>query len=177
MTCHPDFPYRLGAAGNYQQGSLGALIQALKFNYIKEVAPALAELMARFIARAKVTVSRGAEFVLVPIPLSEQRERSRGFNQSELIVKHLAGRIAMPIDTGSLIRTRYAKPQSEMTSVAERQQNIRGSFHVPTPEALSGKHVLLVDDVTTSGATFYEASLALRASGVTHITALAAAKA
>lgn len=99
--------------------------------------------------------------VIVPVPLHWRRKWRRGYNQAEVIARGLAeglaaGRPGIPILTGSLIRTRYSTSQTRM-SVGCKWENVSGAFALRDPEAaskaLTGRHVLLVDDVLTTGAT------------------------
>ena len=172
--CHFDFPYILGAAGSYDDQAVQALIHHLKFRSIKEAAVPLAELMVRFASRTPLDLKK---YIVVPLPLSRARLRARGFNQAELIARHFATTLALPLEVGTLVRAKHSKPQSETKSAAERKENVRGSFTVKNPETIAGKNILLIDDVTTSGATFHEAALALKSAGAKKIVAIAAAKA
>lgn len=173
-ACHPDFPYTLGTATNYQNATVQSLVHHLKFRSVKDAAKPLANLIARFI-KENGAVLDGS--VVVPIPLSRKRQRSRGFNQAEQIARCFAQDFNLPVTTDVLVRAKHTAPQSGATSVAIRQENIRGSFSIASPEMVRGKTVLLIDDVTTSGATFYEAAIALRTADVKNVIALAAAKA
>ncbi|MGC9598808.1 MAG: ComF family protein [Minisyncoccia bacterium] len=173
-TCHPDFPYVLGAAGSYKDETLRALVHALKFRGVRAAAEPLASIMAEYALPFKTDLLR---YVAMPIPLSRERFRIRGFNQSERIATRFAEYFGLPVATKCLVRIKHAKPQSETTSVAERRENIRGCFAVADAAAACGKNVLLVDDVSTSGATFLEAARALKDAHAADIIALAAAKA
>jgi predicted amidophosphoribosyltransferase len=99
-----------------------------------------------------------------------------------MIARHLAtmlekNDVALPVSTDILIRAKHTAPQSGTEHVAERKENIRGAFAVKDPDAVRGKNILLIDDVATSGATFLEAALTLKAAGAQKIICLAAAKA
>ena len=90
--------------------------------------------------------------VVIPIPLSKQKLKSRGYNQSECIAKGLSEILQIPIDTDSVLRRKNTKSQTSM-SVAQRIENVKDAFDVPISASLLGKHVLLVDDVLTTGST------------------------
>lgn len=174
-ACHPAFPHLLGAAGNYENPALGALIRALKFRGVKSAAEPLADILATYMLPFAAGFKN---YLVVPIPLSRKRLCLRGFNQSEFLAKRFAERFALPLETGHLVRVKHAKPQSETKSAAERRKNIRGCFAVTAgTEIFRGKNIILVDDVSTSGATFLEAAQALRSAGAANLCALAAAKA
>lgn len=90
--------------------------------------------------------------LLLPVPLHPRRQSERGYNQSELLCRGIADTFHRPVDTKHLIRTRYTQTQTKQT-FSERQKNMVGAFAVEQPDTLRGKHVLLIDDVMTTGAT------------------------
>ncbi len=113
--------------------------------------------------------------LILPMPLSAQRMRERGFNQALELVRQLApGRNGH----GLLLRIRDTPPQSALKR-AERLQNVRHAFAVEPLRIgeLAGAKVVLVDDVMTSGASMYAAADTLRAAGAAHITGLVLARA
>ncbi len=175
--CHPDFPYILGAAADYADKTAQTLVHHLKFRSIKGAAEPLAKLILCHLAKVDFH-ARG--FVVMPIPLTPRRLRSRGYNQAEVIASRVAAKLDLPLVTNALIRARYAKPQTETVSADERRLNIRGAYtirdSIDAHTAIHGANILLVDDVSTTGATFLEASLTLKASGAARIIAVAAAK-
>jgi competence protein ComFC len=171
--CHKDFPYILGAAGAYRDETMRMLIHRLKFKGIRDAAAPLAEIMAGYVSKLALSP---ADYVAVPIPLSERRRRERGFNQSELIAMALARRLGMPLETAALVRMRHSSPQSLSASVAERKENVKGCFAAANG-SLRSENIILIDDVTTSGATFLEAARTMKAAGAKKIIALAAAMA
>ena len=172
--CHEKFPYILGAASEYSNEAVKNLIHGLKFKYIKDAAAPLGELLALYI---KTTGFQVKNFVVVPVPLSAKRLRERGFNQSELIAKSFAERVASPTETVALARIKNSKPQSGAKNVGERRENVKACFSVVGPKFVANKNILLIDDVTTSGATMLEAAKTLKAAGAKKIVALAAARA
>jgi len=174
VNCHPDFPYLLGAAGSYENEALRSLVHALKFGRVRGAAEPLAGFLLEH-ARSLGTILDGG--IVIPIPLSRPRERRRGFNQSELIARPLAAGLGLPLSTEALLRVKHTKPQSETANVRERKENIRGCFAVPDAALVRGQKIILVDDVTTSGATFLEAATTLKRAGAGSIFALAAARA
>ena len=111
---------------------------------------------------------------VLPIPLSAQRLGERGFNQSALLARHLAGAKA---DPHSLLRLHATETQSGLPR-ARRLHNLRGAFAVEPARAaaLRGQRVLLLDDVMTTGATVHAATLALREAGAAHITVVVLAR-
>ena len=115
--------------------------------------------------------------LVVPVPLGKKRLRERGFNQSHLIAETFAHALQLPYAPHVMARTRNTPPQSKSETFKGRFQNVAGCFEVKDANAVRGSDVLLVDDVTTSGATFKEASLALKSAGARSVTALAVAMA
>lgn len=118
-------------------------------------------------------ISKDEKFLLVPIPLHKKRQRERGYNQSELLAREIAR-----YDTGkmfvlaprALIRTRKTQAQAKSQKRAARFENLRGAFSAKV-ELVRGKHIILIDDVTTTGATLSEARKALLKAGAKTVKA------
>lgn len=112
--------------------------------------------------------------IVVPVPLSTERMRERGFNQSALLAQQLAG---AKTQTSTLLRLHATETQSALPR-AQRLRNLRGAFAVEPlhAAALRGQRVVLVDDVMTTGATLEAAAQPLRQAGVAHITAIVLAR-
>lgn len=90
--------------------------------------------------------------VLIPVPLASKKRKKRGYNQCEKLAEGISYVTSIPVDTTSLIR-RVANPTQTRKRRMERWENVQGIFSVVSPEKLVGKHVLLIDDVVTTGAT------------------------
>ena len=90
--------------------------------------------------------------VIIPVPLHPKRKRKRGYNQSEMIVKGLSEAMKIPYSCNHLIRNTHTKTQTEK-SRADRYLNVKGKFTIQNPHEIEGKHIMLVDDVITTGAT------------------------
>jgi len=112
--------------------------------------------------------------LVLPMPLSRERLVERGFNQALVLARALA---PVKAETGLLLRVRHTHAQSELDRKA-RLQNVKGAFAVEPLRhaAVRGKHVALVDDVMTSGASLFTAAQALREAGATRVTALVLAR-
>ncbi|MFT3682991.1 MAG: ComF family protein [Ferruginibacter sp.] len=89
---------------------------------------------------------------LVPLPLYPDKERKRGYNQAAIICKGMSEVMNIPIISNNLLRKRFTETQTKKHRM-ERWENVEGSFVVKNEAALKGKHILLVDDVVTTGAT------------------------
>ncbi len=104
---------------------------------------------------------------LVPVPLHPRRRRERGFNQADLLA-HLAGkRLQLPVEA-LLRRTRYTTTQTRFHR-QERIENLRGAFSLTRRAEPKGRHLVLVDDVFTTGATVDECALVLRKAGAASV--------
>ena len=134
-------------------------------------------------ARALATLMRSTPWMepaldaadrVLAVPLSTERLRERGFNQSALLARQLAGTKA---DCHTLLRLRATEAQSGLPR-AQRLRNLRGAFAVEPARAASlrGQRVVLIDDVMTTGATLHAATMALREAGVAHVTAAVLAR-
>lgn len=97
----------------------------------------------------------GGNSVLVPIPLHPQKLHERGFNQTEVIAAEISRRLSIPVSTTALVRTKYTNQQARLIH-AERALNIYGAFAVKHHEGLEKKHIVLIDDVWTTGSTIRE---------------------
>lgn len=112
--------------------------------------------------------------LLVPVPLSTARLRRRGYNQALELGRALAGLLALRLAPGAARRTRDTREQTRLDA-AQRRGNVRGAFAVDAA-AVRGRHVALLDDVITTGATMAELAAAVRAAGATRIEAWSAAR-
>jgi competence protein ComFC len=104
------------------------------------------------------------DFAVAPIPLHFNKMKERGFDQAFLIARQVAKLLKLPLEGGLLRRVKATSPQATMTR-AERARNIKGAFEINRPEHVSGKNILLVDDVFTTGATVNEAAKILKKNG------------
>jgi ComF family protein len=143
------------------------LITAFKFHQQVELAAALAQVVERAVqACAAKTAPTPWPTLLLPVPLSRQRLRERGYNQSWELTRRLGRRLRIDSTPAMLQRSRDTAHQIGMTR-KEREHNLRDAFWVePASRAtLQGRHVALIDDVLTTGATAHAAALALMRAG------------
>ena len=111
---------------------------------------------------------------LVPVPLHAARQREREFNQAEAIAKLLAKRNGVPVYE-ALQRVRYTTTQTRLDR-SERMENLRGAFRVRHPARVLRRHILLVDDIFTTGSTVDECARVLRKAGAASVRAITVAR-
>ena len=134
----------------------------------------LAAALARMMARAGAALLGRAE-VLVPVPLHRRRLLARRFNQSALLARALGRLAGVPVAADALRRVRATAPLGELSAGA-RARMLDGAIAVRRPAGVAGRHVLLVDDVLTSGATARACTAALLAAGAAGVDVLVAAR-
>ena len=98
--------------------------------------------------------------VVIPVPLHPSKKRVRGFNQSEVISMGIADAAGLSVDIKSLIRIMVSATQTKRSRY-ERWTNVEGIFHVAETQSIAGKHILLVDDVITTGSTIESCAIEL----------------
>lgn len=168
----------------YSVPAVQACVLEAKFHANEEAGRALGKVLASYLVEelAEMNVYEERAYALVPIPLSSERLRERGYNQTEVIARHAmttvkTGGTDIPIhtriDTHLLTRVRDTLPQTTLDGQA-RRQNMRGAFgaaRIPDPSTT----YIIIDDVVTTGATIGEAVRALRDAGARNVWALALA--
>ncbi len=154
------------------EGSLRSLIHLYKYSGMKP----LARLLAGYMERA---ISMEERFdAVVPVPLHWRKEWQRGFNQAELLARHVAGHRGIPV-LNALRRRRATAVQAGLAS-AGRRRNVEGAFAVKRGAGwtarLAGGKILLIDDVMTTGATAGACAAALKRAGAKSVSLLTLAR-
>jgi len=145
-------------------------IHQLKYRNLRTLAAPLAQLLRDYLVTHPVPGD-----VLVPVPLHRKRLRERGYNQSRLLARELGKLISLPVVDDCLVRQRHAPPQARTTTVEERLSNVVGAFTC-CDDRLRDKQVLLIDDVSTSGATLDACAAALKTAGAKSVWGLVLAR-
>lgn len=144
-------PISAGAAAWYfhKNSALQALLFQLKYKSNKDVGLFIGKQMGALLAASERFSSIDA---LVPVPLHPQALSKRGFNQAALICEGISQVWHKPVLTGAIARTKHTSTQTKQTR-AERWDNMEDAFTIKDPTSINGKHLLIIDDVITTGAT------------------------
>jgi len=152
------------------EGTMRQAVYQLKYRNLRALAAPLARLLNDYLSTGPLPGE-----VLVPVPLHRKRLRERGYNQSGLLAKRLGKLAGLPVVDNCLIRQRHASPQARTSNVEERQSNVAGAF-ICRDDRLKDKKVLLIDDVSTSGATLDACAEALKEGGAASVWGLTLAR-
>ncbi|MCY2931959.1 MAG: ComF family protein [Planctomycetota bacterium] len=150
---------------------LRTIVRELKYHRRVELCGRMGGLLAQAVTAA---CDDGPPDVILPVPMHWRRRLARGHDHSRVLARAIARPLKLPIGD-ELIRVRHTPAQVGLTR-AQRQENIRGAFGVVRAETLGGAHVLLVDDVTTTGATADEAAAMLAKAGARRVSLAVIAK-
>ncbi len=141
---------KAAAFSYYNKGSrIRRLIHNLKYNGIQELGIELGKIYGRSLKESGFTDEID---LIIPVPLHPVKKRTRGFNQSELISAGLSESTGVPVDLLSLARVSVSDTQTKRSRY-DRWTNVEGIFAVTDQDLIKGKHILLVDDVITTGST------------------------
>ncbi len=160
---------------SYKNQLVRQSVWSLKFKNNRGIANLFAEIIYDTLAEELAEIKLSANFdnpILTPVPLSRQRLRERGYNQTALIARGLAN-----LDQNNffeyqeqiLKKIKDTPPQSRSKNKTERQKNLKGCFKIANPVVVKNKNIILLDDVITTGATLDEASKILRRAGARKI--------
>ena len=141
------------------------LVQDLKFRSRLPLAQAFGQMLAN----AATKQLRHTPDMIIPVPLSEARLTQRGFNQAGEIARSLSRHTGIALRLQVCVRVRDTQPQAGLPLI-ERRVNMRGAFAVQLNASVRGQHVLLVDDVMTTGHTLNELAACLKRHGARRVT-------
>lgn len=143
---------------NYEKkNKTSRLIREIKYRGNRELGYEMGKFFGRKLAEQQFFPDAD---LVVPVPLHRRKRRIRGFNQSEHIAMGIADVLNKPLDTRTLYRRIYNPTQTRKNRY-QRWENVKGIFAVRDPLAFSGKHILLIDDVITTGATLEACATAI----------------
>lgn len=151
-----------------------ALIQDLKFRAQLPLANAFGQLLADAAGHRQGRTDTPAD-VLLPVPLSRERLEQRGFNQAMELARPVAEALGLPLLAGSCVRTRNTSAQTALP-VSQRRVNMRGAFAVRDRTAIENRHVMVIDDVMTTGHTLRELAACLKRHGAARVSNLVLAR-
>ncbi|MCC7401036.1 MAG: ComF family protein [Chitinophagaceae bacterium] len=141
------------------------LIHQMKYRKNKELGLQLGRLMGNSIKQS----GRFAADALIPLPLFPAKEKRRGYNQSMLLCEGMKTTMKIPVLTDVISRPQFTETQTKKGRI-ERWMNLEGKFLLLKPEAIQNKHILLVDDVVTTGATLESCGSELIKAGNTRLS-------
>ena len=172
LRCYAELPltHIKGASGNAVERLFWGQIPICKANAFMHYSPHSESshifLQLKYLNRPQIGVHFGemmaADLIdtgffegidcIVPLPLARKRLRKRGYNQSETLAKGISHITHLPIDTHSVVRT-VSNPSQTRLRVEERRDNVKNIFLLTPSHSFKGKHILLIDDILTTGAT------------------------
>jgi len=166
-------PFERAVAFAPYEGRMKAAIHALKYDRLYPAAHGLGRMLAEAIAQ--LAAETPAEMLVVPVPLHKSKYSERGFNQARALAGHALGFLKkshpqwrLKMASNTLIRLRATESQAGLTP-RMRRLNVRGAFSVSDPAAVARKHVLIIDDILTTGATARAAAQALKKAGAASV--------
>jgi ComF family protein len=163
-------------ACSYEQKLVAKLIHLFKYRFIDDLSSTLGNFLIKSLQQTELALPN----LIIPVPLHPKRLHWRGFNQSELLAKHLAQNLltATPLElsTETLIRHRHTSSQKEISDHKARLENIKNAFSVTSTDEIRNKIILLVDDVATTGSTIFECAKTLKQAGAKQVFAIVIAR-
>ncbi len=163
------FKLTLVRSAAFHQSPLRQAIHAFKYESCTELSTPLARYLVAAYAKPCWALADVPVDLVVPVPLHEDRRSERGFNQSELLAADLCRIVGLPMDALALQRVRHT-PHQVGLDAASRRQNVADAFRASA--TLAGKHLLLIDDVYTTGATLCACADAVFEAGAATVSAL-----
>lgn len=152
------------------EGALREAVHRLKYQSDLGISEDLAKPLSALVSHLHWQVD-----LIAPVPLSRKRKRSRGYNQAFLLARWVAMADGIPFHPEAIVRSKDTISQVGLSG-EERRRNVTGAFQA-SHERVNGKSVLVIDDVSTTGATMQACALALKAAGAGHVYGLTLARA
>ncbi|MBI4250639.1 ComF family protein [Candidatus Uhrbacteria bacterium] len=156
------------AAYSYDHWLTQSIVRTCKYEGVRGLADTMASALVR---EYQYIPSDGDEVVIIPVPLHERKQSERGFNQAELIALKVASILGKEVCATAVRRIRDTCTQVKL-SREQRRSNVKGVFVCDEPHRITGKRVVLVDDISTTGSTLSEIAGVLWSAGVTDVIGL-----
>lgn len=159
----------------YKDPLIKQMIWLLKYKRNLHVAKLFASILNDYLVEEisdEIIFSRDTKIIIIPLPLFRKRERERGYNQMKLITDELQKLGEFIIDIKILTKEKHTAPQTSLSKKESRAKNIKGAFKVRNKDNLKNIHVILIDDVLTTGSTLTEAQKTLKKAGVYKISSI-----
>lgn len=137
---------------------MARMVYQLKYGNRPDIGEDLGRLMANEMHYGRFFEGINA---LVPVPLSRKRQRQRGYNQSEMLAQGISDITHLPVITKALVRKHFQQSQTHLSRY-ERQENVANMFHLIDDTPLKNKHILLIDDICTTGSTLIACANAIK---------------
>jgi ComF family protein len=169
-SCDADNFTAARACGLYE-GVLRASVLALKRE------PHVGWRLLQAMIRAQGSAAIADANLIIPVPLHAKRERERGHNQAAVLARELARATSLEIDEHVLVRRMHTEKHRAGMDARARRESVAGAFEVRAPKQISGRRVLLIDDVFTTGATVSECAAVLKSAGAADVYVLTVARA
>ena len=166
---------------DYSHPVVKEIVWEIKYNGNKKLADKIGEILYDVICEELIDLALFDKWerpILVPIPISDKRRFERGWNQSELLAQAVKARDAekaFKYLPHQLAKLQHTESQTKTSSRSERLHNLTNSMKVLNPSSIAGRCLIILDDVTTTGATFGEARRALKEAGAKKILCIAIA--
>ena len=167
QKCRRSSPLTSVQAATMYGGITKDLIWRLKFHHARAAVDPMAKLIANRLLFDESSV-------LVPIPTATSRVRQRGYDQAELLCRAVSRQTTLPY---RMLLQRHGQSRQVGTTKAERLEHLASAFRVPATQTVAGKHIVLIDDVLTTGATLESAARVLKRAGAKRVDAIVFAQA
>lgn len=173
FSCKKKSPLSgLFVCASYKEKIVSKMIHCYKYRFISDLSIPLGEIMTKKILASSMRLPD----IIAPVPLNQKRLRWRGFNQSALLAKLIAGNLTPGIHLefidNLLTRNVNTKSQMKIKKYQERMANVAGAFSVNRNIEIKGKTIMIIDDIATTGSTIFECAKTLKDSGAKEVFAV-----
>lgn len=168
-----EFLERVFTFYSYDNELLKKAIHGLKYKFVEEMSSPLGKILVKEIEKIEGQIGR-PDFI-APVPLHRGRFLERGYNQSELLALRISEHFGWPVENKAIARSQRTSSQVSLSGEA-RRENVCGAFTVINFSKVLNKKIVLVDDVTTTGATMEECAKVLKQAGAREVFGVALAK-